>query len=59
MLENLTDIPKKLLKKPIGVVELETGCVAKVDPGCIKFLDNPFVNYSWDEGDNNENRDET
>ena len=50
---------QEIVEKPIGVVELETGCVAKVDPGCIKFLDNPFVNYSWDEGDNNENRDET
>lgn len=50
---------KEIVEKPIGVVELETGCVAKVDSGCIKFLDNPFVNYSWDEGDNNENRDET
>lgn len=50
---------KEIVEKPIGVVELETGYVAKVDPGCIKFLDNPFVNYSWAEGDNNENRDET
>lgn len=50
---------KEIVEKPIGVVELETGYVAKVDPSCIKFLDNPFVNYSWAEGDNNENRDET
>ena len=50
---------KEIVEKPIWVVELETGYVAKVDPGCIKFLDNPFVNYSWAEGDNNENRDET
>ena len=50
---------KEIVEKPIGVVELETGYVAKVDPGCIKFLDNPLVNYSWAEGDNNENRDET
>lgn len=50
---------KEIVEKPIGVVELETGYVAKVDPGCIKFLDNPFIDYSWDEGDNNENRDET
>mgnify|MGYP006964146013 CR=1 FL=1 len=36
---------KEIVEKPIGVVELETGCVAKVDPGCIKFLDNP--KYNW------------
>ena len=59
MLGGFDGYSKEIVEKPIGVVELETGYVAKVDPGCIKFLDNPFVNYSWAEGDNNENRDET
>lgn len=34
-----------------GIVEFEDGTVENVYPQLIRFLDNPFTEYIWDEGD--------
>lgn len=34
-----------------GIVEFEDGTVQNVYPNLIRFLDNPFIEYIWEEGD--------
>ena len=34
-----------------GIVEFEDGTVQSVYPQLIRFLDNPFVEYMWEEGE--------
>ena len=33
----------------VGIVELEDGKVFEIKPGCIEFVDNPFIDYAWDD----------
>lgn len=38
-----------LTEGTVGIVELEDGCVIEAKPVSIKFIDNIFQDYCWDE----------
>lgn len=42
--------PGGQVSETYGIVEFEDGTVKSVHPSLIRFLDNPFNDYAWEEG---------
>ena len=39
------------ISETYGIVEFEDGTVQSVYPNLIRFLDNPFIEYTWEAGE--------